>query len=70
MQGFLVALPQKAGELIPCPITYVRYSPHDFRRTGFDTATMRSYQKTKLDLAIAERDTEITTENVSTLQNL
>jgi hypothetical protein len=70
MQGFLIAIPEKASELIPRPTTYVRYRPHDFRRAGLDATTVRSYQETTFDLAIAERDTEIPTENVSTLQNL
>jgi hypothetical protein len=70
MQGFLIALPEKASELIPRPTTYVRYSPHDFRRARLDATTVRSYQETTFDLAIAERDAEIPIENVSTLQNL
>ena len=31
VQSFLVALPQKARELVPCPAAYLRYCAHDLR---------------------------------------
>jgi len=70
MQGFPIAFPEKACQLIPRPTTCLDYGSHDFRRAGLDAATMRSDQKAKFDLAIAERDTEVPTKNESTLQNL
>jgi hypothetical protein len=70
MQSFLIALPEKACELVPRPTTYLHYGLHDFRRARFDAAAMRRDQETKVDLGIAERNAEIPTGNMPTLQNL
>jgi hypothetical protein len=70
MQGILIALPEKTGELIPRPTTHLGYYPHDFGRAGLDAAAVGRYQETHFDLAIAERDTEIAIGNISTLKNL
>jgi len=70
MQGILIAFPEKTGELVPRPTTHLGYCPHDFRRAGLDAPTVWGYQETKFDLTIAERNTEIPIENVSTLKNL
>ncbi len=67
MQGFLVACPKKACELIPSPPTRIRNRPHDFRGAGLDAAAVRRRQQTQVDLAIPERDAKVSTKDVPIL---
>ena len=70
MQLVLIALAEKARELIPRPTTYLDHGAKDFRRSGLDAAAVRRYQEAKFDLTVPERDTKVPAENVPALQNL
>jgi hypothetical protein len=70
MQGVLIAGPEKAGELIPGPTTYLHNGPQDFRRAGLDATAVRRDQEAKFDLTVPEGDPKVPAGNVPMLENL